>query len=429
MNRRDFLVAAGWAGVVPALHGSGVSGAAHTRWGPPIGGYWVGVCAARRSGAHQPGERDARRACRSSRRRAPIGERVTHLEAMGGCSPASRRGSSWPPTRRAEGRLAREVRRPRAPRDRARGRSRVARLLNFTRAAAARGRRVSGAGDAARPARAARALDAATTKHLVEALEATRVISPGFNNWLLFSATVEAALAKLGARWDRMRVDYALRQHEQWYKGDGAYGDGPAFHWDYYNSFVIQPMLLDVLDVVPRRDRRPGRISPRGSSRGPALRGHPRAADRARRIVPPIGRSIAYRFGAFQLLAQIALRPRCPRAFAGAGARRADRDDSQDDGCARARSTRTAGCGSGSAAISPVSAKPTSRPAACICARRPAPAGIAAGGPVLGGSGAAMDVGPRVERAAISDRSVDFGLKIAAPGTEASPASSSTMTM
>jgi hypothetical protein len=46
-----------------------------------------------------------------------------------------------------------------------------------------------------------------------------------------------------------MRVDYALRQHHQWYKGDGAYGDGPYFHWDYYNSFVIQPMLLDVLGV------------------------------------------------------------------------------------------------------------------------------------------------------------------------------------
>ena len=52
-----------------------------------------------------------------------------------------------------------------------------------------------------------------------------------------------------------MRVDYALRQHEQWYKGDGVYGDGPEFHWDYYNSFVIQPMLLDVLDVC--RDESP----------------------------------------------------------------------------------------------------------------------------------------------------------------------------
>ena len=52
-----------------------------------------------------------------------------------------------------------------------------------------------------------------------------------------------------------MRVDYALRQHDQWYKGDGVYGDGPSFHWDYYNSFVIQPMLLDVLDAC--RDEMP----------------------------------------------------------------------------------------------------------------------------------------------------------------------------
>ena len=33
-----------------------------------------------------------------------------------------------------------------------------------------------------------------------------------------------------------MRIDYALRQHEQWYKGDGIYGDGPQFHFDYYNA-------------------------------------------------------------------------------------------------------------------------------------------------------------------------------------------------
>ena len=30
-------------------------------------------------------------------------------------------------------------------------------------------------------------------------VESTRVITPGFNNWLLFSATVEAGLKRLGA--------------------------------------------------------------------------------------------------------------------------------------------------------------------------------------------------------------------------------------
>ena len=72
------------------------------------------------------------------------------------------------------------------------------------------------------------ALDPETKRNLIAALESTRIIVPGFNNWLLFSATVEAGLARLGAPWDRVRVDYALRQHDQWYKGDGALRRRPA---------------------------------------------------------------------------------------------------------------------------------------------------------------------------------------------------------
>lgn len=157
-----------------------------------------------------------------------------------------------------------------------------------------------------------RSLDPATRRNLIAALESTRVISPGFNNWLLFSATVEAGLAALGAAWDRLRVDYALRQHDQWYKGDGAYGDGPSFHWDYYNSFVIHPMLLDVLDVV--RDEMPAwkELSTRVDERARRY-----AAVLERLIAPDgsfpaIGRSLAYRCGAFQLLASIALRQALP---------------------------------------------------------------------------------------------------------------------
>jgi hypothetical protein len=155
-------------------------------------------------------------------------------------------------------------------------------------------------------------LGAAAKPHLVAALESTRAIVPGFNNWLLFSATVEAGLKSLGAKWDRTRVDYALRQHEQWYKGDGAYGDGPEFHWDYYNSFVIHPMLIDVLAVC-------GDDAPAWQEM--AVREQARAARYAavqERLIapdgsfPPIGRSIAYRCGAFHALAQAALRRRLP---------------------------------------------------------------------------------------------------------------------
>jgi len=156
-------------------------------------------------------------------------------------------------------------------------------------------------------------LDAATTRHLVAAFEATRATTPGFNNWLLFSATVEAGLAALGAKWDATRVEYAVRQHEQWYKGDGAYGDGPSFHWDYYNSFVIHPMLIDVLaalgDQLPNAIKEIGARETARARRYAAVQERLIAADGS---FPPIGRSLAYRCGAFHALAQSALRGALP---------------------------------------------------------------------------------------------------------------------
>ena len=155
-------------------------------------------------------------------------------------------------------------------------------------------------------------LDAPTRARLVASLESTRQITPGFSNWLLFSAMVEAGLKALGAGWDRVRVDYALRQHDQWYKGDGIYGDGPALHWDYYNSFVIHPMLVDVLaacgDESPAWADLRSRVEVR-ARRYAAILERLVAPDGS---FPAIGRSLAYRCGAFHLLAQSALRRALP---------------------------------------------------------------------------------------------------------------------
>jgi hypothetical protein len=166
-------------------------------------------------------------------------------------------------------------------------------------------------------------LDGAARAHVTQALLATRTHLPGFNNWLLFAATVEAALLKMGANWDRLRVDYALRQHEQWYKGDGVYGDGPEFHWDYYNSFVIQPMLLDVLDACATEQPSWQPMLPIVLARAQRY-----AAIQERLIAPDgsypaIGRSLAYRCGAFHLLADLALRRALPESIAPAQARHA----------------------------------------------------------------------------------------------------------
>lgn len=159
-------------------------------------------------------------------------------------------------------------------------------------------------------------LDPAAQSNLVKALRATRVIQPGFNNWLLFSAIIEACLCRLGEDWDKMRVDYAIRQHEEWYKGDGLYGDGPSLHWDYYNSFVIQPMLLEVLGAVS------GVARSWDAFREPTLQRARRYAAIQERLISPegtfpaIGRSLAYRFGAFHLLALMALRKQLPEPVA-----------------------------------------------------------------------------------------------------------------
>lgn len=164
-------------------------------------------------------------------------------------------------------------------------------------------------------------LTSTTQEQVIIALQQTRDRKPYFSNWLLFAAIIEAFLYKVGAPWDPMRVDYAIRQHEQWYKGDGIYGDGPDFHWDYYNSFVIQPMLLDLLATIGDED---GEWQRRHA---PVLRRAQRYAVIQERLISPegtfpaIGRSLAYRFGAFQLLAQIALQEQLPAELAPAQVR------------------------------------------------------------------------------------------------------------
>jgi hypothetical protein len=169
-------------------------------------------------------------------------------------------------------------------------------------------------------------VDAGTKQMVLQALRRTRKIRPGFSNWLLFSAVIEAFFCSVGEDWDAMRVDYAVRQHEEWYKGDGIYGDGANFHWDYYNSFVIQPMLLAVLDNVKPKDSSTDAWQP---LRPLIMKRARRYAEIQERLIAPdgsfpaVGRSLAYRCGAFHHLATMALRQDLPSALKPAQARAA----------------------------------------------------------------------------------------------------------
>lgn len=149
-------------------------------------------------------------------------------------------------------------------------------------------------------------LDEETKRRVVDCFTRLRDRKPHFNNWLLFGAAPEAFLAIIGEDWDRMRVDYAIRQHEQWYVGDGHYKDGPRFHCDYYNSFVIHPMLHEILSVVAQFDPQwEAFLDPQEKRlmRYAAIQERTISGDGT---WPVTGRSICYRTGAFHALAYAA---------------------------------------------------------------------------------------------------------------------------
>ena len=155
-------------------------------------------------------------------------------------------------------------------------------------------------------------LDDETKSNLISALKSTRTITPWESNWLLFSAMVEAALLKFDGEWEIAPVQNSIDKHAAWYKGDGLYGDGPNFHWDYYNSYVIQPMLLDILKICKENNIQ------MSLDYDTCLKRSKRYAAIQERLIspegtfPPIGRSLPYRVGAFQLLGQISLMHELP---------------------------------------------------------------------------------------------------------------------
>jgi len=155
-------------------------------------------------------------------------------------------------------------------------------------------------------------LEQRVQRQIIAAFESSRTIPPMSNNWVMFAATVEAALLEFGELTLEERLENCVRKMLGWYCGDGAYGDGAYYNFDYYNSFVIQPMLLDVLTVLKQHDDRFAAIH------AVVLKRARRYAEIQERLIAPdgtfpsIGRSMAYRFGAFQTLSLIALRKELP---------------------------------------------------------------------------------------------------------------------
>jgi hypothetical protein len=164
-------------------------------------------------------------------------------------------------------------------------------------------------------------LDSATKQRIVGVIKGLRRVSPPYQNWLLFASMNEAFLFFAGEDWDPMRVDLTVKLFSgNWYAGDGWYQDGEDFHFDYYNSYVIHPMLVMVLEALTRgtpvfNNLKPEVEFPR------ALKRMQRFGEHLERMIGPdgayaaIGRSLTYRTAAHQVLGVLAWRDWLPESL------------------------------------------------------------------------------------------------------------------
>ncbi|MBO9545910.1 DUF2264 domain-containing protein [Caulobacter sp.] len=156
-------------------------------------------------------------------------------------------------------------------------------------------------------------LDATTKKRIVAEIKGLRRANPPITNWLLFAAMNEAFLMQIGEEYDPMRMSLAVRAISSWYVGDGWIKDGEKFHFDYYNSFVMHPMMIQVLEVM-EANKAPFWNDNLTQWRELAVKRAQRYSEHLERLVspegtfPPFGRSLTYRTAAFQPLAFMAKR-------------------------------------------------------------------------------------------------------------------------
>ncbi len=166
-----------------------------------------------------------------------------------------------------------------------------------------------------------------TKDRYIKEIQGLRRYDPPYTNWLLFVALEESFLMYVGAPYDAYRIKMGLAKVEEWYIGDGVYSDGPSFAFDYYNSYVIQPMYVECLEMIAARRPNDGNLI--FSKTNDKIRG---AKNRLQEVTkrmqkwsvilerfispegtfPVVGRSIPYRMATMQPLAQLAWRKQLP---------------------------------------------------------------------------------------------------------------------
>ena len=156
-------------------------------------------------------------------------------------------------------------------------------------------------------------LDQLTKDRYIKEFKGLRNIRTPYNNWVLFRAMIEAFLLSIDEEYDAFALDMGLRKMEEWYLADGWYSDGPEYSLDYYNSYVIHPMIVEIVDIM--KDKKKYSCI----SFDLALRRMQRYNQLIERLISPegtfpaMGRSMTYRMGAFQSLALAAWKYEMPK--------------------------------------------------------------------------------------------------------------------
>lgn len=155
-------------------------------------------------------------------------------------------------------------------------------------------------------------LDDVTKQRYIESFKVLRDRTGAYNNWLLFTGLTEAFILQQGDKADPFRMKIAKNKIQEWYVGDGWYSDGSKFSMDYYNSYVIHPMMVAMLEILKTRNLATEEEYVQAMDR------MIRHAEYCERIIgpdgryPAFGRSVTYRSAAFQSLADVALHEKLP---------------------------------------------------------------------------------------------------------------------
>jgi hypothetical protein len=155
--------------------------------------------------------------------------------------------------------------------------------------------------------------DSTTQQNITSAFLLTRNTVPAYSNWLLFTAMIETFFCKYNLPYDKVRIDFAVKEFSNhWYIGDGMFADGNNFHLDYYNSYVIQPYLLCIVDVLNKKDSSYKTFAPKLDKICKRYTTIQERLINTDGSFPVTGRSITYRGGAFHHLANMALLHQLP---------------------------------------------------------------------------------------------------------------------